>query len=957
MDKLIKHIILNLYPLIEAYSSKVMQQLMDKFKAEVEDFELEDITDEQIETYIKRFDQIKNSPKVKEKDLFNWTLPDLIRLITSSPLKGDEKPVGAPEDIVYTDQELEIYDASNEDRCVRLKSHDPRGRQESWCIGRGSFSSHRFNERRGFPSYYYLVDIEKFDNAAGDANHEDFADSFFVVSVNNRGKYVYTDRTNSPNYSSDSEWSEVESRFPILRGKNVKDKLKYIPLSDEEQINQKYSRSAAPIRDFRKFSFNLKKQYLIARKDTSRLFLDMDQDEFAGKVLPQYKELMDFVSVTPGIIDTRVLLKNLENYKNNNVKSIIANIREGDLGRDVLEPDVLPWEVRKLLVKYAKKAFVGRGVDMDKADLFVSKDEKYIFFLRTVDPDYSEQNSPLSSPIKLEAWSEFDRFKNVKLTPRTEQYLEGLDLSKYPSASLLSLVTKGQLKTEWVKDILEKTKKGEFKEISYKKVGEKEYFANFQDLTSFTIEQGRIKTLDFNSDEVQKIFSEEAIKGMISILQVSQDLPNTVNIGQFKSSIDNLSIEDRTIQDPEYEEKSYIAFTDEEGISLITSNPELVANPQLIAKRWDNSGGYDRYQNRTPANATYEKYFAYLRDTNQYFTDGNILNYILGNTRYWSGAKAKQRFAANNPPLSPDSAYVIVISEDSGEALLINKADPKRSRKVSNKSGKLIKLNLPVSKAIELAGDAITATPGRRGRRTGATTTVDRNAPLPELQGDTVQSTLEAFNLSWNSFPDKLKRKLHYNVISRSSYGNRGASRRRNMLGYRANIVNYYTAGDLEGTQRNAIYIIEIGAATFASIVMQPGNNHYVVTTDDVIKLSSPSQLRDKLRELDILTEIKKFIIKEYLYQNNKTMKTTELKKLVKEAVKEVLSENEPQQAPDTETPERETIPYTPPKPGEKKRRRRIGNPDADPNPKAMYEMEKEILSRIAKRFNKMKDD
>ena len=148
MDKLIKHIIYSLYPLIEAYSSNVMQQLMDKFKSEVEDFELEDVSDEQIETYIKRFDQIKNSPKVKEKDLFNWTLPDLIRLITSSPLKGDEKPVGAPEDIVYTDQELEIYDASNEDRCIALKSHDPSGRQESWCIGRGSFDSHRFNERR-----------------------------------------------------------------------------------------------------------------------------------------------------------------------------------------------------------------------------------------------------------------------------------------------------------------------------------------------------------------------------------------------------------------------------------------------------------------------------------------------------------------------------------------------------------------------------------------------------------------------------------------------------------------------------------------------------------------------------------------------------------------------------------------------------------------------------------------
>ena len=59
MDKLIKHIIFNLYPLIEAYSSKVMQQLMDKFKAEIEDFELEDVTDEQIETTLNVLIKLK----------------------------------------------------------------------------------------------------------------------------------------------------------------------------------------------------------------------------------------------------------------------------------------------------------------------------------------------------------------------------------------------------------------------------------------------------------------------------------------------------------------------------------------------------------------------------------------------------------------------------------------------------------------------------------------------------------------------------------------------------------------------------------------------------------------------------------------------------------------------------------------------------------------------------------
>ena len=116
---------------------------------------------------------------------------------------------------------------------------------------------------------------------------------------------------------------------------------------------------------------------------------------------------------------------------------------------------------------------------------------------------------------------------------------------------------------------------------------------------------------------------------------------------------------------------------------------------------------------------------------------------------------------------------------------------------------------------------------------------------------------------------------------------------------------NYYTAGP---NNECAIYIISMGEATFASIVIQPGNNHYVVTTDDVVKLSSPSQLADKLRDLNILNEIKKFIIKEYLYQNNKTMKTTDIKKLVKESIKEVLSENFRFEPEDMDNPDEDLV-------------------------------------------------
>ena len=97
---------------------------------------------------------------------------------------------------------------------------------------------------------------------------------------------------------------------------------------------------------------------------------------------------------------------------------------------------------------------------------------------------------------------------------------------------------------------------------------------------------------------------------MIQILSIAQNIPNTVNIGQLKSSIDNLSIEDRIIEDPDGNEVKYIAFTDENGISLIPSNPDVIADPKLYTSRWNNSGGYDQYNSNPQTNTFYEKYYA-----------------------------------------------------------------------------------------------------------------------------------------------------------------------------------------------------------------------------------------------------------------------------------------------------------------------------------------------------------
>ena len=43
-----------------------------------------DIDDAKLESYIQRFDQLKNSPKIQEKDLRKYSLSKLIKLISSS---------------------------------------------------------------------------------------------------------------------------------------------------------------------------------------------------------------------------------------------------------------------------------------------------------------------------------------------------------------------------------------------------------------------------------------------------------------------------------------------------------------------------------------------------------------------------------------------------------------------------------------------------------------------------------------------------------------------------------------------------------------------------------------------------------------------------------------------------------------------------------------------------------
>ena len=118
--------------------------------------------------------------------------------------------------------------------------------------------------------------------------------------------------------------------------------------------------------------------------------------------------------------------------------------------------------------------------------------------------------------------------------------------------------------------------------------------------------------------------------------------------------------------------------------------------------------------------------------------------------------------------------------------------------------------------------------------------------------------------------------------------------------------------------------------------------------TDMIINLRRKYEDGPTLQSLvkDIEDELKR-------RKQSKNMKLNEFKSLVREAVKKKLAENQP--APSRENPDRETIERGTEEEKEKKRRR-IGNPNVDPKPKAtMNENEKEVLKQIVDRFKQSK--
>jgi hypothetical protein len=132
--------------------------------------------------------------------------------------------------------------------------------------------------------------------------------------------------------------------------------------------------------------------------------------------------------------------------------------------------------------------------------------------------------------------------------------------------------------------------------------------------------------------------------------------------------------------------------------------------------------------------------------------------------------------------------------------------------------------------------------------------------------------------------PRPILRRLNVNdARSVSIVNNRGAYRRQNLLWDFGRVISSLEIGP------STIYFIRLNnGSSVASVVVQPGNNHYLITPQSAYQLESPSDLLQALQQRN-LAEIHQYLVNEYMERNPEQL--TEFKELLRKHINEKKNE------------------------------------------------------------------
>lgn len=145
-------IIITEQQLNELFSQSLVQKLIEKFRKEKPDLD-----EKIIRYYIKRFQEIKDSPKVRYKDINTYSWKDLEILIDENQPKDYDRSIKISDsDLICKQNNLRIYRANTKKACIAY------GNGYSFCISARSnynmYSEYRFASKY---TIYFVFDDDR----------------------------------------------------------------------------------------------------------------------------------------------------------------------------------------------------------------------------------------------------------------------------------------------------------------------------------------------------------------------------------------------------------------------------------------------------------------------------------------------------------------------------------------------------------------------------------------------------------------------------------------------------------------------------------------------------------------------------------------------------------------------------------------------------------------------------
>lgn len=244
--------------LLKEYSEKIVKQLKDKFQKE-DDL----LNDTVIEYYINRFEQLKNSPKITQKDITKYTFKELEEIVDKFPnpnkekeMSGNENTADVSGEAIYNKNGIEVYLGDEQHKCVSYRKafeKDTQGRY-SWCVARSDasnlFNGYRF--QKGYRVFYFIINRNL---PISEPNH------VCVIHVFTDGKYGYTSSKNDGDKDNLS-WEQVLEIVPYL--KDVPQSLfQSKELTPSEKEKEKYVKRVNDVDLVGTFGYEGTKNYII----------------------------------------------------------------------------------------------------------------------------------------------------------------------------------------------------------------------------------------------------------------------------------------------------------------------------------------------------------------------------------------------------------------------------------------------------------------------------------------------------------------------------------------------------------------------------------------------------------------------------------------------------------------------------------------------------------------------